>query len=424
MPGVDQFLPVTAVEAEEEFDPYIEATLEFEEVSRRLDLEDWIVHRLRHPERQLIVHLPLAVEGGQVITFTGYRVQHSTVRGPSMGGVHVVTGAQLSHVKASAMAMTWQCALFDLPFGGAAGAIVCDPAELSERDLRRLVRDYFRGLRGFVGPFQDVLVSDPSANDRILTWMAESCAEALGAVGLGAVIGKPLGLGGLPLHATGLGFFFLLQEILAERKVTLRDLRVTIQGFGNVAAAVATLLWEAGARVVAVSDASGGLYSDRGLRIRDVQSYVTRQGVLFGYPEAEAITNAELLEAECDVLIPAAAPRQIHARNAGRVRARIVLEGASGALTARAEKTFEGRGVLVVPHILSAGGGAIGSFLEWVKQVRCSYLPCAEVDERLKALVRGAYLEAAEMARRHGVTLRCAAHLLAVDRIAAQLRYR
>ena len=424
MATAKDFLPLSTLQAEEEFDPYIEATLAFEETATQLDVEDCIVQRLRHPEREVTVHLPLVLDNGQVATFTAFRVQHSTVCGPAMGGVRLAADIHLNQVKAIALAATWQCALLGLPFGGSAGAIVCDPGKLSERELRALAKDYVYALRGLTGTFEDVIMRDPDSSPQMMGWMCEADARLHGHAGRGGVTGKPSILGGLPgdCNYAGRGLFPILQRVVDERRAELRLQRIAVQGFGSVGAAVAWVLFQAGARIVAVSDRSGGVYKEDGLDIRGVKTFAERNRMLFGYPEAEAISNEDLLESRCDVLILAAAPRQLNAQNASHVQAAIVLEGVEKPTTRAAEKILETRGALVIPDVLGTAGGVLSSFLEWAQNVRHCYLSPAEVEEHLKVRLQNAYDQAAAMATRHRTNLRCAAHLLAIGRVVAALR--
>lgn len=422
--NAQELLPGVIVE--EEYDPFLEATLQFEEAARELDLEDWIVQRLRHTEREITVNLPLVRDDGRAVSFTGFRVQHNTVRGAAIGGVRLAPEAHLSQGKALAMATTWQCALLDIPFGGSAGAIVCDPQRLSERELSRLVKDYIQALRGLIGPFTDVIMQDVGSNERILAWMLDAHAHAEGHLHPGVVTNKPEALFGLPGHeqATADGLLLLLEEILEERKGKLAGQRVAIQGFGKLGRSLARLLHQAGARVVAVADISGGLYREDGLDVSALEAHVERTGVLFGYPEAETVCNADVLEARCDVLVPAAVERQLTAVNAEHIQARYVLEGAHGATTRAANKILEARGVTVVPDLLANAGGTAQAYLEWTLNVCYRYLLVGEAEEHLKRRILHAYQTVRATARHHHTNLRHAAHLRAVEQVAAALRLR
>lgn len=424
MVTANDLLPPSALRAEEEFDSFIEATLAFEEAAEQLDLEEWIVQRLRHAERELTVHVPIVMDHGEALTFTGFRVQHSTVRGPAIGGVRLAADIHLGQVKALAMAKSWQCALLGLPFGGSAGAIICDPAKLSERELRALIKDYVYALGDIIGPFQDVLTRDADAPEHTTAWMADAHARARGHAARAGITGLPPVLGGLPgdHSAIGRGVLHLVEKALMDRKTSLQGQRVAVQGFGAAGASAALCLSEAGARVIAVSDLSGGLHNESGLDIGEVQIFAKNNGMLFGYPGAEAISNEEVLEARCDILIPAAAERQITAQNARQVHAGIVLEVADSSVTRAADKILESRNVQVIPDLLGNAGGAVAAFLEWARNARCYYCSAAEADDRLKVLLQDGHEQVSRTVRRFRCDLRRAAYLFAIDRVAGALR--
>jgi glutamate dehydrogenase/leucine dehydrogenase len=419
-------VPKGYVELEEERDPFLECLVELEEAAHRLELEDWVVHRLKHPEREVTVHLPLARDNGQAVTFTGFRVLHSSVRGPALGVVRFSRHASLSLVKALAVHTTWQCALLDLPLGGSAGAVVCHPEELTERELRELARDYIYGLRGTIGAFTDVVIPDSGSNPQIAAWMFASYTRLAGHMELSVITGKPGVLGGLPssADAMGKGLKIVLEEVLAERKMSLEGLRVAIQGFGRVGSSVARLLHDAGATIIALADISGGLRNEQGLSIPLLETWVRRHGVLYGYSEAEAVSNAEVLECDCDVLIPAAVERQITVQNAGRIHAPIVMEAARGPTTLAADQVLSSRGVLVVPEMLANGGAILAAFEEWVQGVRFTSLPSEEMEQSLKARLQHAYHFVRTAAHHAGCDLRAAAHEVAIGRVASALRLR
>jgi glutamate dehydrogenase/leucine dehydrogenase len=423
----NDFLPPLGLEREEVYDPFLEATVELEQAGRQLDLEDWILERLRQPERELTLHLPLVRDSGEVVTVTGLRVAHSSARGPMLGPVCFAADAHLSQVKATAMRITWQCALLDLPWGGSAGAVVSDPQKLSERELRTLGKDYIHALRDVLGSFKDIIAPDVGSNPQIMAWMLDSYARAQGTVELGVVMGKPRSLWGWPAYPAALsqGFVCLLQEVLAERHLGLPGIRVALQGFGEVGASTARLLEEAGARIVAVADISGGLYHEEGLKVAALERYLERNRVLLGYPEAEAVRNADVLEAACDLLVlTAPVERQLNANNAERVKAAMVIEGAPAAVTPAAGRILEARGVTVLPEILARAGGVLAHFLEWGQNVRHSKFPPKEVDKQLTTSIHNAYREAAALAHRSSANLRQAAYQVAVDRVARTLRLR
>lgn len=424
MASVDAFLPRAA--AEEELNPYLEATLALEQAAQQLDLEDWILQRLKHSERELVVHLPLLRDHGDAVTFTGFRVQHSTARGPALGGLRFAPDAHLSQIQALALARTWQAALLNLPLGGSAGAVVCDPAALSERELQQLTQDYVFALRDLLDPYQDILAPDSGCHERMMAWMLDTYARARGRLAPGVVTGKPAGLwGGVPPGVmTARGLLVLLEEMLAERKASLAGRRVALQGFGQVGATLARLLDEAGARLVAVADISGGLYNDDGLDVGALRAHGRRQGVLFGCAGGEAVRNADVLAAPCDVLVLAAASRQVTSANAAHLEAKLVLEAAPGAVTAAAHEVLESRGVVVAPDLLATAGGLIACYLEWVRNVNPAAPPSGDEQEYLRRTMQAAYREVRALDVGPGTSLRRAAQVLAVGRLAEALRLR
>ncbi len=417
-------LPTAVREMEAPYDPFLDATIDLEEAARRLDLEPWIVQRLRHPEREVTVNLPLVRDNGQATSIAGLRVQHSTGRGPTLGGVRFSAAAHLHQIKAAAMRMSWQCALLDLPFGGAGGAVVANPQELSERELKALLKEYINSLHDLIGWQKDVLALDGGSNERTAAWMLDSDARARGQLELGVVTGKPAVLGGLPAPraAAGRGLFLLLLEALEGQKANL--LRVALQGFGSLGISVAHQLHEAGARVVAVADISGGLLRKDGIDVPGLAAYAEKRGVIFGFPQAEAACNADVLECPCDVLILAAAERQVNAVNAGRIAAPLVVEVADCAVTRTAEELLAERGMVVFPDVLAGAGSTLAAFLEWKQNVTVATLTSEQIEAELRARIAAACRAIRDYARQHGVSWRRAAHLIAVDRVAAALRLR
>ena len=417
-------LPLAAIE--EELDVYLESNLELEEAARVLDLEDWIVERLRHPEREVTANLVLVRDNGQALPVTALRVQHNTVRGPLLGGIRFSPHTQLSEARALAMNQTWQCALLDVPFGGAAGAVVCDPGKFSERELRRLSKDYIDALRGILGPGTDVLMEDVGSNPQVLTWMLNAHARAAGHLEPGAVAGKPGVLFGLPDHAdaTAQGLFEALVLALGESGREISGLRVALQGMGQTGSALARLLQDAGARLVAAADISGGVQSDEGLPVPALLEWMASKEVLLGFPEAEPVSNAQVLEADCDALVLAAAPRQVTTANAGRIRASLVIEGVADAITRTAEQMLEERGAMVVPALLAGAGATAAAYLEWSLNLGHEGFLLDGVEENIRLRMEGAYREARRAAQNYKVNLRRGALLAAVEKVAAALRLR
>ncbi len=434
MKAID-FLPSQLVAFDEPTDPQIESAAELEEVARHLDIESWILQRLLHPERELTTNLIVDGKNGNPLMFTGYRVQHLTSRGPTLGGVSFSPHAYLTGVRASAMQATWQAALLNLPFGGAAGAVICNPDELSEDELRQLSKNYAHALRGIVGRFDDVLSPGLGCHTQMIAWMLDSIAQDSGRMEPGAAAGKPESLYGLPDYTgmTTRGILALV-EALALRHVKgstvlsqsdgLRGLRVSVQGFGALGASLARELYDRGAKVVATADISGGLYNSEGMDVPSLQNYVGEKAVTFGFGGADAVRNADVLEADCDLLIAAAAERQISTTNAARIRAQFVIEAAKWAVTSSAEQNLASRGITVIPEMLATAGAAISAFLEWNQSARFSAFSAAEMQSELTNRVTTALNSVLTTAAKNGSTLRRAAHLLAIDRIANEMRVR
>ncbi len=412
---------------EEGLDPAVEARLNFEAAARRLDLEDWIVRRLSHMERELAVNLPLVTDDGTAALIAAWRVQHTTSRGPVLGGLRLSPAATLSQARADAMATTWECALFDLPFGGAAGALVCDPQRLSERELRDLVKELVESMRGLIGPETDVFTPDVGSNRQIAAWIFDGYVRMAGTTEPAVVTGKPAELWGLP-DCDGMaacGLCLLAQVVLRERRLPLDRARVAVQGFGKLGAGVARWLHDAGARVVAIADLSGGLWNEHGLDIPELQAYAETNRLIFGFPEATPVSNTEVLDSDCDVLIAAASEHQITAEVAGLVRAGMVVEAVKQAITAPADHILEERGVLVVPDMLANGTRLLPAFAEWNQnRQHAGCLTAEEMEERVKGCVERAYAAVRYVATRDRSSLRAAAELLAVDRVAAVMRLR
>jgi glutamate dehydrogenase/leucine dehydrogenase len=365
-------------------------------------------------------------DNGQALNCTAFRVQHSTARGPLLGAVRLSPHTQLSETRALAMHQTWQCALLDVPFGGAAGAVVCDPGKLSERELRHVSKDYVEALRGILGPGTDVLMEDLGANPQVLAWMLDAHARAAGHLEPGAVTGKPAVLFGLPDHADAAahGVFDTLLLALAESGRKLAGLRVALQGMGRTGSALAVLLEDAGARLVAAADISGGVHSNAGLPIRALLDWVTSNGMLLGLPGAEPVSNAEMLETGCDVLVLAAAPRQITAVNAAHIHTPLVIEAVEHAITPAAEQILNERGVVVVPAILAGAGATAAAYLEWSLNLGHEGFLLDGVEENIRLRMDAAYREARRAAQQYNVNLRRGALLAGIEKVAAALRLR
>lgn len=376
----------------EEFDPAVEAGLELEEAAKRLGLEEPILQRLRLPEREIRVHLPT----------TAFRVQHSTALGPSLGAVTLRPDVSLSTLRAAAMAQTWQCALLDLPMGGAAGAIVCDPQKLNERALKLVAQRYVDALSPTIGLTQDLLTPGEGCHEMVAGWMSRR-------VEAGTVLTRPV---------VAPGTFALLQRILEKRRVKFAEQRIAIQGFGFDGRALAEMLFEPGARIVALGDISGALYRDSGLNVSAVAEHASRHSRLLGCAEGEAISNLELLECPCDVLILAAAPRQVNTRIAGKVVASVVIEVVDHAIGPTAAKVMGDRDRLVIPSVLARGGAASMHFQDWLERARGVTRPLTHDASRLLR----AWDETQSATRFFKVPVKQGAMMVALGRLASALR--
>jgi glutamate dehydrogenase (NAD(P)+) len=392
----------------------------------RLHLDDGLRDMLRTPKRELSVHFPVHMDDGTIRIFHGYRVHHNLARGPAKGGLRYHPQVSLEEVRALAMWMTWKCAVVNLPYGGAKGGVVVDPKDLSLRELERLTRRYATEISIIIGENEDVPAPDLGTDPQVMAWIMDTISMHRGHTAAGVVTGKPVSVGGTlgRLEATGRGILYVTQEVARRYGVALEGATVAVQGFGNVGAVAAHLLSQAGARVVAVSDRTGGLYNPNGLRIEQLLSYRKDRAPLTTGPGGDRITNDELLTLDVDFLIPAALENQITARNAPRVRARYIIEGANGPTTPEADAILNENGVVVVPDILANAGGVIVSYFEWVQDLQFYFWEEAEVNERLHKVITRAYRDVAATAEEHGISLREAAMVLAVGRVVEATRIR
>jgi glutamate dehydrogenase (NAD(P)+) len=392
----------------------------YERAAIALDLDAGIDRILRQPEREVTIAIPVEMDDGRIDVFTGYRVVHSTLRGSGKGGIRYDLGVTPDEVRALASWMTWKCAVVDLPFGGAKGGVLCDPRALSMRELERITRRYTSGLIGIFGPDADVPASDVGTNEQVMTWILDTYSMHAQRTVPAVVTGKPVALGGSLGRgdATDRGVLLTTDAALAHLGIPLTGATVAVQGFGKVGAAAARLLADAGARVGAVSDWTGGRYDARGLDVRQLEAWVRRTGSLADCTFGEPLSNLELLELPVDVLVPAALESVITSRNAARVRARIVCEGANGPTTAEADATLEANGVFVVPDILANAGGVTVSYFEWVQNRAAYSWTEAVVNERLGDVMRRSFSQVLDLSAKHHVSMRTAAYMLGIGRVA------
>jgi glutamate dehydrogenase (NAD(P)+) len=416
--------------APERLRPIDDAIALLDEAADTLGLDSGLRQILALPERALAVNIPVRMDDGSLQVFPGYRVQHSAARGPFKGGIRFHPDVSLEETTVLAMLMTWKCAVVDLPFGGAKGGVRCEPRLLSQTELERLTRGYARAIQPVLGAHRDVPAPDVNTNEQTMTWIMDTLSQAHDEAALATVTGKPIGLGGSRgrAEATGRGVSIVARELLREHGRAAEATRVAIQGFGKVGMHAALALAGAGCRIVAVSDVSAGLFREDGLDVAALAAHVRRSpGVLlesYTASDVTKISNSEVLELDVDLLIPAALEAQITGENASRVRAWAVVEGANAPVTAEADRVLEERGVIVVPDILANAGGVIVSHLEWVQNLQGMAWEEDQVAAALEQRLTRAFADVLAMARERETTLRRAAYLLAVARVAEAIRSR
>jgi len=375
---------------------------------------------LREVRRELIVRFPVKLDNGSLRVFEGYRVQHNVTRGPAKGGLRFHPATDLDEVKALAMWMTWKCALTNLPFGGAKGGVAVDPRELSHRELERLTRRFASEISVLVGPDSDIPAPDVNTTPEIMAWIMDTISMEAGYSIPATVTGKPIDIGGSEGRpsATGRGVMMIALEACRHLGMNPRDSTVAVQGFGNVGSISALLLHEAGFEICAVSDINGGIYAAHGIDVHKLIDHVKQTGSVAGFAGTEPVTNSELLELPVDVIVPAALENVITARNAGRIQARLIVEGANGPTTPDADLILEKRGITVVPDILANAGGVTVSYFEWVQDLQSLFWEEGEINRRLEKILQRAFTQMCEQSAAHGVSMRLGAYLVAVKRVA------
>jgi glutamate dehydrogenase (NAD(P)+) len=396
------------------------AQSQFEIAADRLRLNPSVRAVLREPRRELTVHFPVELDDGTVKVFTGYRVQHNLSRGPAKGGIRYHPTVNLDEAKALAMWMTWKCAVVRIPYGGAKGAVVCNPQEGSLRALARMTRRYATEISILLGPESDIPAPDLNTNAQTMAWIMDTISMHQGYSVPGVVTGKPIAIGGSEgrQEATGRGLVYCVQEAAKSLKMDLRGARVALQGFGNVGEAAARFLAEAGARVIAIGDSEGTIYRGDGIDLSLARRTRQETGSIVGTPRTERIGHDDLFETDCDILVPAAIEGQITARNAGRVQAKLIAEGANGPTTPEADQILRDRGVTIIPDILCNAGGVTVSYFEWVQDREAFFWTMEEINARLRRIMTRAFDDTLRMSREHEIDLRTAAYMLAVGRVA------
>jgi glutamate dehydrogenase (NAD(P)+) len=402
------------------------ALSQLDHVAEVLRLDPGVHELLRHPKRELTVYFPVQMDDGSLRVFTGHRVQHNVSLGPTKGGIRYSADLTLDEVRALAMWMTWKCAIVGLPYGGAKGGVCADPRSLSPRELEGLTRRFTTEISLLIGPEGDIPAPDMGTTPQVMAWMMDTYSMHRGHTVTAVVTGKPPAIGGSEgrIEATGRGVTHAAG--MACRKIgrPLSGSRVAVQGFGNVGSVAARLLARAGAKVVAVSDVTGGLYNEQGLDLPAVEGYKQDHRDLHGCPGGDGISNAELLELPVEILVPAALEKQITEANAARVRAKLVVEGANGPTTPEADRILHEKGVLVVPDVLANAGGVIVSYFEWVQDLQSFFWSETEVNQRLEQLMSRAFEVVWDATERQGMDMRMGAYAVGVSRVAEATRIR
>ncbi len=406
--------------AVEVLNPYEVAVAQFDEAAELLHLDHDLREVLRRPKRELSVNFPVRMDNGQVKMFAGYRVQHNINRGPAKGGIRYSPDVSLDEVRALAMWMTWKCAVVGIPFGGAKGGVIVDPRQLSQSELERLTRRYATEISILIGPDSDIPAPDMNTNPQVMAWIMDTYSMHHGYSIPAVVTGKPISIGGSEgrMEATARGVLVVTQEAARDNGITLEGAKVVVQGFGNVGSISARLFHEAGARVVGLSDMYGAVYNSNGIDVQRALRYSQEHGRLTNLPDTEPLSNSELLELPCDILVPAATEGQLTGRNAGRIRARLIIEAANGPTSPDADAIFNERGIPVIPDILANAGGVTVSYFEWVQDLQRFFWAERQINTELQSIMQRSYQAVYEKAQNLGVSMRMGAYLLAVTRVA------
>ncbi|HVP51037.1 MAG TPA: Glu/Leu/Phe/Val dehydrogenase [Terriglobales bacterium] len=417
---------MSSIALEKESNPWESQAARFDLAARKLNLDEGLWKILRYPTREIIVHIPVAMDDGRLEVFTGFRVQHSIARGPAKGGVRYSPDVTLDEVRALASWMTWKCAVVNIPFGGAKGGVICDPHKLSMGELERITRRYTAELIEFIGPEKDVPAPDVNTNEQIMAWMMDTYSMHLRQTVTAVVTGKPLNMGGSRgrREATGRGLMVVCDEALKKLGLNRDETRVIVQGFGNVGSNAARLMHEQGYRIVGIAEVDGGLYNKNGIDLDALSEFRQRNGTIHGFPGADPHDPADLLITDCDVLIPAAIENVITSQNAYKVQARILCEGANGPTTAAADDILAEKKVFVIPDILANAGGVTASYFEWVQDRQGYFWKESVVIEQLEHIMRSSFEDVVRYADTHNVNNRIAAYMLAIDRVAFTIRQR
>jgi glutamate dehydrogenase (NAD(P)+) len=411
---------------EQEINPWEAQAARFDFAAKKLNLDEGLWKVLRYPAREIIVHFPVSMDDGSIEVFTGYRVQHSQARGPGKGGIRYAPDVTLDEVRALASWMTWKCAVVNIPFGGAKGGVICDPKKMSIGELERMTRRYTAELIEFLGPEKDVPAPDINTNEQVMAWIMDTYSMHMRQTVTAVVTGKPLNIGGSRgrREATGRGIGVMCDEALRYLNMQRDGCRVIIQGFGNVGSNAAKIMMEKGYKIIGVAEFDGALFNANGLDIHQLLEYRQRNGTTLGFKGGETADPLDLITQDCEILIPAATENVITSRNAERIRARIVCEGANGPTTAVADEILGDKKIFVIPDILANAGGVTASYFEWVQDRQGYFWKESVVNEQLEHILSESFDDVVRYSEAHGVNNRIAAYMLAIDRVAFTIKQR
>ena len=396
------------------------AVAQLDQVAERLHLDHDTHIRLRYPRRALVVSIPVRMDSGHTEVFMGYRVHHNTALGPTKGGLRYDAEVSMGEVTALAMLMSWKCSLMGLPYGGAKGGVRCSPRNMSKRELESLTRRYTAEIILMIGPDLDIPAPDLGTDEQTMAWMMDTYSMTQGKSVPGVVTGKPILVGGSAgrREATGRGIVYVLYQAVHRLGQEIKGRKVVVQGFGNVGGVAARMLWRDGAVIQGVSDYKGGVWNSQGLDIRALEQHVKETGSVVGFPGADPISNKDILEQPCDILLPAATGSQLREDNADRIQAQIVIEGANGPTTREADVILHNRGILVIPDILANAGGVVVSYFEWVQGLQFFFWKESEITSRLQEIMARAFARVWNISKKERVNLRTAALMEGIRRVA------
>ncbi len=402
------------------------AVEQLERAAKVIDLDENIIEILRKPRRVLTVNLPVRMDNGRIMVFQGFRSQHNNALGPYKGGIRYHPNVTLDEVKALSMWMTWKCAIVGIPFGGGKGGVTVDPKRLSRGELERLSRAYFSLIAEIVAPDRDIPAPDVYTDSQVMAWFMDEYSRTVGHNAFGVVTGKPLIIGGSLGRdtATARGLAFVVEEAAKKMKIDLHRATAAVQGYGNAGSYAHKFLDELGAKVVAISDSKGGICNGNGLRFQETDAHKKKTGTVLNFPGSKTMTNEELLESDVDILVPAALENQITAKNASKIRAKVVAEAANGPTTPEADDILFKNNVTVIPDVLANSGGVSVSYLEWVQNSQNLYWTAEEVDQRLRSVMQKAFGEVWDTTRKHNVDMRLGAYAYAINKVATAMKIR